>query len=110
MANPLEVNIYVIVSETGRVRTSKNPPRLNKDEIPIRLRLSIPRKMFERPLIQATVKVDEAAIIPKEISPEILISTADLIEQQTGMKVELTVIQPEKKEPEIEGESNDREH
>lgn len=103
MVGTLEVSHYVIVSETGRVRTTKNPPDLRRDEVSIRLKLCIPRKVFERPLIQATVRVDEQAILPKEISPEVLINTAKLIEQQTGFKVELTVIELEKK---AEGDQN----
>ena len=86
---------YLIVSSTGKVRTVKSKPALESDEIAIRLGIQLPERLFKRPLLSANVIVDSAAVRPVEISPDVLINTADLIEQQTGLKVELTVMDTE---------------
>lgn len=91
-------DFYLVVSSRGKTRATKYVPSLNFDEIAIRLCISIPKKLFERPLIQATVKVSEDAIAPREIVPEVLVNTAALIEQRTGMRVELRVVPPEKED------------
>ena len=85
-------HFYLIVSSTGKVRLTKTRPALEWNEIAIHLNLSLPEMLFKRPLLSASVIVGDEAVRPVEISPEILINTAELIEQQTGLKVELSLV------------------
>lgn len=94
MMASLQTTTYLIISSTGRVRFTKNPPGLKANEVAMQLRVVLPYSLFERPLIHATVSVDPESVRPREISPEIIINTAQLIEQQTGCKVELSVMPP----------------
>ena len=86
-------NCYLIVSSKGKVRVTKTRPGLDWNEIAINLSISLPEMLFKRPLLSANVIVGDEAVSPVEISPEILINTAELIAQQTGLKVELTVVE-----------------
>jgi len=83
---------HLIISSTGKVRVTKTKPALEWNEIAINLGISLPERLFKRPLLSANVIVGDEAVLPVEISPEILINTARLIEQQTGLKVELNVM------------------
>ena len=94
-AKIIEGYCYMIINSKGRVRTTKHKPDLQYDEVAVRLAFALPEIMFARPLLQAKVSVSEAAVAPREISPEVVINTAELIEQQLGMKVQLVVMPPE---------------
>jgi hypothetical protein len=94
-AKVIEAFCYMIINSRGRVRATKNKPDLQSDEVAVRLAFTLPEIMFARPLLQAKVSVSEAAVAPREISPEVVINTAELLEQQLGMKVQLVVVPPE---------------
>lgn len=83
---------YLIVNENGRVRATKNPPALEIDEVAIKLDLVLPSSLFVRPRFQATVKVSEDAVRTQVIAPEVLVQTKDLIEQQTGLRIDLKAV------------------
>lgn len=91
----LETSVWVIINERGSVRHTKNAPSTRADEVALKVSFKLPKALFARPVVRATVTVDEKAIAPKDISPEVLVNTATLIEQSLGMKVELAVIPPE---------------
>ena len=88
----MNTHCYLIVSNTGKVRVTKTKPALEWNEIAINMLVSLPDLLFKRPLLSANVVVGDGAVSPVEISSEILINTAQLIEQQTGLKVELSVV------------------
>lgn len=83
---------YLVIGPTGIRAIRKSKPRLRFDEISIRICLDIPNAIFKRPHIEAYIKVGKEAIRPNEISPEIIINTKKLIEQETGMKIDLRII------------------
>ena len=91
----IECLCYLVTNSRGTVHATKNKPALRSDEVAIRLALRLPEIMFARPVVSAQVVVSEAAVAPKDITPEILINTAELIEQTMGIKVELRVVPPE---------------
>jgi len=97
------IDFYLAVSSSGRVRALKQFPSLQKNEIAVRFHLELPKRLFEQPVIRAEVKIDEDAVRPVEISPEILISTQDMIQKETGFRVELVPLPiPEKETESIE--------
>ena len=66
-----------------------------KGEVAVRLEMSLPEILFARPQLQALLTVKDDAVTPHTITPEVLISTKELIERGTGMSVELKVVKPE---------------
>jgi hypothetical protein len=91
----MNVPFYLVISAGGTVRAVKNAPGLRWDEVAIHMELEVPNAMFHRPLIEGKIIIDENAIAPREISPQVLINTAAEIERQTGMKVELKILPAE---------------
>jgi hypothetical protein len=83
-------NNWLIVNKNGINGVRKTKPSLKYNEIAIRIKLDIPKEFFERPTIEATLKVDG---IPNNVyKPDLILNTKDLIEQQTGAKIEFKIL------------------
>lgn len=87
---------YLILSKNGIRTARKSKPNLRWDEIAIRVSLDVPDILFQRPHIEATITIDKNKVQPEQISPEIIINTKELIEQQTGAKIDFRIIEAEK--------------
>lgn len=84
---------WLIINKSGVKGVRKSKPPLNYDELAVKLTLDIPKELFERPTIEANLKVEN---IPNtECVPELIINTKELIEQQTGAKIEFNVLKVE---------------
>lgn len=81
---------WLIVNKNGIKDVRKTKPDLAYNEIAVKINLDIPEELFERPSIEATLKIEN---IPNNAyDPEIIINTKELIEQQTGAKVDFRVL------------------
>jgi len=89
---------YLVIGPTGIRGVRKSKPKLGFDEISVRIELDIPDTIFKRPHIEAYIKVGDEAITPNKISPETFINTKKLIEQETGMKIDLRILPAEKED------------
>jgi hypothetical protein len=89
----MKVSQWLAISKNGITRVRKTKPFLEWDEIAIKLDLVIPDDLFRRPIIDATLTVKD--VPNNKYEPEIVINTKELIEQQTGAKINFTVVQPE---------------
>lgn len=72
------------------VRVTKNKPSLEKNEVPVKMRLELPIGLFQRPQITAQIKVPDSEAKP-HISASVADNIADIIRQETGLNVTLTV-------------------
>lgn len=96
----MRTNGWLVVNKNGIKSVRKSKPFLEYNEIAVKINLEVPNELFDRPTIEATLKVED---IPNEsYSPELLINTAQLIEQQTGAKVVINVEEPK----DIKGEDS----
>ena len=72
----------------------KTKPDVGRDQIAMKISLRLPVALFEKPTLAATIDVDgEVPVL--EIEPETIHTVQDLIRAQTGLDVELRVIEPE---------------
>ena len=83
---------YLIIGKTGIRGVRKTRPDLKWDEVAMKINLDIPDALFQRPHIEAKITVDPDKIQPNQINPELILNTKDLIEQQTGAKIDFRVI------------------
>ena len=84
---------WLIINKHGVKNVRRTKPSLNYDEIAVKLTLDIPKELFERPTIEANLQVKD---IPNTgCVPELIINTKELIEQQTGAKIEFNVLKVE---------------
>lgn len=81
---------WLIINKNGIKGVRKSKPDLAYNEIAVKINLDIPRELFERPTIEATLKIDN---IPNTAyNPDIILNTKELIEQQTGAKIEFKIL------------------
>jgi len=94
---------WLTINNRGSVRLTKNKPSLNWNEISMKLQMVIPNELFSRPLIEARLEIKD--VLPNVFNPELIVNTKELIEQQTGAKIDFTVVYEEKVEEKKEKET-----
>lgn len=88
----MKVISWLVINRNGIKNVRKTRPALEWDEIAMKVNLDIPKELFERPTLEATIEVKD---IPNNAyNPDVILNTVDLIEQQTGAKINFTVVQP----------------
>ncbi len=81
---------WLIINKNGIRGIRKTKPDLSYNEIAAKIILDIPKEIFERPQIEATIKIDE---VPNNAyRPDLIINTKELIEQQTGAKIDFKIL------------------
>lgn len=89
---------YLIVNDTGSVRTTKNSPDLKWNEVAIHLNLNLPNALFFKPRLNASISLDEDEAMPAEISVETINNVREAIQQATGMEIKLEISNPNQEE------------
>jgi hypothetical protein len=89
-------SFYLIVSGTGVRGIRKTKPALEWDELCIKANLEIPDEFFQRPLIEANIQVKDVPNVA--FNPQIILNTKELIEKQTGAKINFRIVKPEDEE------------
>lgn len=87
---------WIAINKNGTMRIRKTKPDLNWDEIAIRMKLDVPDELFKRPQIDASLTITDVPNITYD--PSIILNTKELIEQQTGAKINFTIVHEEKPE------------
>lgn len=89
----MKVSNWLIINKNGVKAVRKTRPFLEWDEISVKLNLEIPNELFDRPTIEASIEVKD---VPNNAyRPEIVLDTVELIEQQTGAKINFRVLPAE---------------
>lgn len=91
---------YLIIGRNGIRGFRKSRPSLNWDEVSCAVSIDIPDQLFMRPMLNANINVDESVVSPQEIPTELILNTKELIEQQTGCKVNFELHDMREKEDE----------
>lgn len=89
---------YLIIGRKGIRGVRKTKPSLEWDEIACKIVLDVPDELFKRPHIEATLQITD---IPNNTcNPEVILNTKELIEQQTGAKIDFKIIPYEEQQQE----------
>lgn len=90
---------YLIVSPKGyydiSARYTSRPPALAKNEVAIKLGVSVPDALFNRPQLQAEVRIPEECVTAPVLNAEVLDNVREVLQQQTGMDISVRVVEPE---------------
>lgn len=85
----MKVSNWLVINRNGVKTVRKSKPSLEWDEIAVKLNIEIPNELFQRPTIEASVRVTD---VPNTVyEPELIIADIKDIEQRLGAKVNLTV-------------------
>ena len=102
----MKIDFWLKVSKDGKIATSKGRPNTTRwDEIAIKMSLQVPKELFERPTLAASIEIPQSAAPPLEINAETVNNLEEVL-RQNGMNVKLTIINQEKETPGIAGEDN----
>lgn len=88
------VSVYLAVDSSGGTRISVNPPALKPNEIKVALNLKIPKAIFKKPSLEATLEIPEGAGMGV-ITPKIQQQIKDAVYQSVGMELSVRVKEPE---------------
>lgn len=67
-------DFHLIFSDDGTTpRVTKNPPDLHRNEVAIRVKATIPKRVFAAVVPQATTEVPETAVLRPEVDMEVVI-------------------------------------
>jgi len=87
----MKVIQWLAINKRGIVKIRKTKPSLEWNEIAFKLEIKVPDELFVRPHIEAILEIKD---IPNVVNrPDIIINTKELIEQQTGAKIDFRVIE-----------------
>ena len=91
----MKVRQWLSINKRGITSVRKTKPDLKWDEIAVQVLLEIPDELFARPVIEARIEIKDVPNTAYE--PEIILNTKELIEQQTGAKINFTVVASDEK-------------
>lgn len=91
----MKIQFYLVVNSNGTVKVVKNKPALQWNEISIKQNLELPNALFQKPHLEATVKIPDDAAMPNQIDADVIENAKEAIEQATGLEVRLSVISDE---------------
>lgn len=73
-------------------RLTNKLPSLASGEIAIRLDLSVPRALFTKPQLQASITIPESSVTAPVLDAIVLDNIKEVLSQQLGVDINLTVI------------------
>lgn len=86
------VQKYLIISKTGNIVVRQQPPRLSANEIAVRFSLDVPNELFQRPVLEASMKIPKEAIPATKITPKITDNLEQIIKEATGLNMVVSII------------------
>lgn len=102
MADTFKGNFYLVLRRGKwrflKARLATKPPSLAPGERAVRINVEVPDALFLTPAIEARVIVPESAVSAPVIKAAVLDNIQQLVEQQLGVKLEISVVEPTKVE------------
>jgi hypothetical protein len=97
MAHNIEGNFYLVVRKKNwsvlAARLSLKNPSLKSGEVAIKVSVAVPDALFARPQLQAKLTVPEGAVSKPVIDATVLDNVREVLQQQTGMDIKLSLVE-----------------
>lgn len=100
----MRISTYLVIKKSGnqyypkyypkyRVsKTTTSSPSLESNEVAIKVSVSLPDTVFDRPAFQAEIDVPEEAVNKPVISADVIDNVQEIIKQNTGFDVKLEAV------------------
>lgn len=88
----MEVGFFLIVTDSGAIRTVKSKPTVKHNEISIAMQLDLPDSLFDKPTLQARIIVDDKQVNTKELEVKMLSNIQEAIEERMNSEVTLRIV------------------
>ncbi|HJW40756.1 MAG TPA: hypothetical protein VJ476_05920 [Rhizomicrobium sp.] len=69
-------------------------PKMEPGEVAITVNVAVPNALFKRPQIQASISIPENAVTASVLDATVLDNVREVLEQQTGFDVKVSLIEP----------------
>ncbi len=98
----MKISQYIIVKgkkkgtysyRTYSSRMSKTNPKLDADEVAVKVTLELPDAIFDKPTFEAKINVPEDAVSRPVIESSVIDNVQEIIKQNTGFEVRLEVVE-----------------
>lgn len=95
-------NFYLVARTKGTycrvlaARLTSYAPALKPGEVCILLEMKLPAALFKKPTFRASVEIPSDRVTPEKIDAVVLDNVRDVLEQQTGFRVEVALVEPTK--------------
>lgn len=86
---------FLVINNRGSVKAVEREPKLAANEISLRLCLEVPASLFERPRLEATMKVPNEAVPKIKITPAVTDNVEKMIKQATGLNMVVSIVDQE---------------
>ena len=98
----MQISQYIIVKKTNKWKHSSRmtvgTPALASNEVAVKVVLTLPDAIFDKPAFEAKVVVPEEAVSKPVITAEVIDNVQEIIKQNTGFEVKLEVVEAGEKE------------
>lgn len=91
----MKLKRYLNIRSKGACRITKMRVPLYANEISILLNIDLPDKLFAKPVLEASITVPENAIKMKSISDETINNVQEMIKENIGIELNISVIPQE---------------
>lgn len=75
-------------------RLTQKSPALQAGEVAVKLSVKVPDALFTTPQLRADIQIPESAVTPPTLDAVVLDNVREVLEQQTGMQVQVAVVEP----------------
>lgn len=73
-------------------RVTKNAPDLKSNEVAVKLAIEVPKSLFLKPSLKASIVVPEDRVSQTVITPEITDNIHDVVKQNTGIDLNISIL------------------
>jgi uncharacterized membrane protein len=100
MAETIDGAFYLVLRQNPTywwkmtARVTSPQPTLQSNERVMRLDVKVPRAIFQTPALKATISFPEDAVSKPLIDAVVLDNVREIIQQQTGLNVSVSLVEP----------------
>lgn len=101
----MKIQTWLAIKKNGwrtSVRTTKTKPKLDFNEISLKLELDLPDALFTTPALEASIVIPASSVQNPIISAEVTDNIVEAIQTATGVQVKLIVQKAEEEDEDEE--------
>lgn len=87
-----KVNNWSKARRKPQARLSVGVPALKSHEVAVKLHLELPEELFDRPQLQASIRVPDGAVAPTVIDTEVLDNIEEVIRREAGLDLTISLV------------------
>lgn len=90
-ATHMKTSCFLVIAADGRLRVTAGAPRLEANEVTMKLSIRVPRALFTKPMMSAQIEIPSDAGNPPYLNAVIVGDIQAAVKQAMGMDLSITV-------------------